>query len=206
MNREDRVCRCRFGKVGGLKGHEPGCPMLQPPAPVPRDPRRLEHPVAAVTGGEAPMDLTGLPAAIGVEIPLTHRVGDYLAQPRMRECGVCHVVDIPFGVDWPYWHEGKPVHQACYPFRKLGRLTLSALSVVPTRTREGDQPLPTDNGGPAMQDLVIADIEARKAVGLSRYGQLLKAFDGRDNLRDIYEELLDAAVYVRKEIYKRDGK
>lgn len=76
----------------------------------------------------------------------------------------------------------------------------------PEKQRDGDQPLPEAVGGPAMQDLLIADMEARKAVGLKRYGQLLKAHDGRDNLRDIYEEMLDAAVYLRKAIYERDGR
>jgi hypothetical protein len=76
----------------------------------------------------------------------------------------------------------------------------------PTRTRAGDQPLPQAVEGPSMQDLVLADIEARKAIGIARYGQLLKAHDGRDNLRDLYEELLDGAIYCRKAIYERDGK
>lgn len=77
---------------------------------------------------------------------------------------------------------------------------------VATRTRAGDQPLPQAVGGPSMQDLVLADIEARKALGIQRYGQLLQAHDGRDNLKDLYEELLDAAIYCRKAIYERDGK
>ncbi len=74
------------------------------------------------------------------------------------------------------------------------------------RRRDGDQPLPGPSDGPAMQDLVIADIEARKQIGIQRYGQTLKAHDGRDNLLDIYQELLDAAIYIRKEMYRRDGR
>lgn len=74
------------------------------------------------------------------------------------------------------------------------------------RTREGDQRLPSPAGGPNMQDLVIKDIEARKEIGLKRYGQLLKADDGRDNLLDAYQEALDLAVYLRKELYRRDRK
>lgn len=56
-----------------------------------------------------------------------------------------------------------------------------------------------------MQTLVIADVEQRRAVGIERYGQGLKPHDGRDNLRDLYEELLDAAIYCRKQIYERDA-
>ena len=75
------------------------------------------------------------------------------------------------------------------------------------RTREGDQPLPLRRDDlPAIQDLVIAEIEARKAVGLKRYGQLLKAHDGRDALQDAYEEAMDLTIYLRKCIYERDGK
>jgi hypothetical protein len=77
---------------------------------------------------------------------------------------------------------------------------------MPTRTREYDQPLPTANDYPAIQNLVIADMEARKQIGIERYGQLLKPFDGRDPLKDLYDELLDGANYVRKLMFERDGK
>lgn len=76
----------------------------------------------------------------------------------------------------------------------------------PTRAdREHDQPLPTQNDRTAIQDLVLADIEKRKAIGLERYGTLLQPFNGRDALRDLYEELLDAVMYVRQCIEERDG-
>lgn len=75
------------------------------------------------------------------------------------------------------------------------------------KQRPEDQPLPERRDDlPAIQDLVLADIEARKALGIQRYGQLLKAHDGRDNLRDLYEELMDACIYARKALYERDGK
>jgi hypothetical protein len=69
-----------------------------------------------------------------------------------------------------------------------------------------DQPTPVKNDRPCIQDMVIADMEARKAVGLKRYGTLLQPFNGRDALRDLYEELLDAAQYVRQEIEERDAR
>lgn len=74
------------------------------------------------------------------------------------------------------------------------------------KEREGDQPLPTVNDNPAIQGLVIADIEARTQVGIQRYGTPLQAHNGRDALRDLYEELLDAANYTRQLLYERDGK
>jgi len=35
--------------------------------------------------------------------------------------------------------------------------------------------------------MVIADIEARRQVGVQRYGTALQAHNGRDALRDAYE-------------------
>jgi|ERR1700733_5061545 len=85
------------------------------------------------------------------------------------------------------------------------------------RQRPGDQPLPVPNDGPSMHDLVTEDLDrhypqafaldlvrddltARKALGLERYGSLLQAHNGRDALRDLYEELLDASVYARQKV------
>lgn len=75
---------------------------------------------------------------------------------------------------------------------------------TPTKQRVGDQPLPNKNDLPVIQDLVMADIETRKKIGLQRYGTLLQPFNGRDAMTDVYEELLDAAIYMRQLIYERD--
>lgn len=69
-----------------------------------------------------------------------------------------------------------------------------------------DQPLPTPNRHPVIQDLVAADLAARRAIGIQRYGTPLQPFNGRDPLRDLYEELIDAVQYVRQVIYERDGR
>jgi hypothetical protein len=71
------------------------------------------------------------------------------------------------------------------------------------KQREGDQQLPVVNDNPAIQDLVTADIEERKRVGVERYGTPLQANNGRDTLRDLYEELLDATMYIRQLIEER---
>jgi hypothetical protein len=75
----------------------------------------------------------------------------------------------------------------------------------PTKQRPGDQPLPEVNGSQFIQDMVIADIEARKQVGIQRYGTALQAHNGRDALQDLYEELIDAAMYVKQLMVERDG-
>lgn len=71
------------------------------------------------------------------------------------------------------------------------------------RQRPGDQPLPTPNDRPHIHDLVAADIQARKELGTRRYGTPLQPHNGRDALRDAYEELLDGACYIRQEIEER---
>lgn len=68
-----------------------------------------------------------------------------------------------------------------------------------------DQPMPEQNGMPAVWDLVMNDIEERDAVGVQRYGTRLQPWNGRDALKDAYSEALDLAVYLRQAIYERDG-
>jgi hypothetical protein len=79
--------------------------------------------------------------------------------------------------------------------------------------RPGDQPPPIPSSGPGMHDVAIAswrehdgtiwpsiirEMEARRDVGLERYGRPLQAWNGRDALRDLLEELLDAAAYTHQ--------
>jgi hypothetical protein len=105
---------------------------------------------------------------------------------------------------------------------------IDAYKAKPTKQREGDQLLPEVNDQPFVQDKVIedlsrgeyfisiedtqswnaewvgdlkrmiADVEARKAIGIERYGTPLQAFNGRDVLQDLYEELIDAATYTKQ--------
>lgn len=65
------------------------------------------------------------------------------------------------------------------------------------RDPETDQALPVKNEQPYIQDLVLADIEERKALGLKKYGTLLQPFNGRSFLQDAYEEALDLVIYLR---------
>ena len=66
-----------------------------------------------------------------------------------------------------------------------------------------DQPPPAPTSGPAIWDLVIADMRERDAAGLARYGTRLQAGNGRDALVDAYQEALDLAVYLRQAIEER---
>jgi hypothetical protein len=51
---------------------------------------------------------------------------------------------------------------------------------------------------------VMEDMRARADMGLKKYGTYLQAHNGRDGLRDAYEEVLDLAVYLRQVIDERD--
>jgi hypothetical protein len=69
-----------------------------------------------------------------------------------------------------------------------------------------EQPAPRSNNLPSVWDLVLADMSNRDAVGRERYGTPLQPHNGRDALKDLYAELLDACVYLRQTLYERDGK
>lgn len=66
-----------------------------------------------------------------------------------------------------------------------------------------EQPAPRETIGRPVWELVIEDMRARDAVGRRRYGVPLQANNGRDALRDAYEEALDLAVYLRQAIEER---
>lgn len=69
-----------------------------------------------------------------------------------------------------------------------------------------DQPAPVHNNLPAVWQLVRQDMIERDQLGRERYGVPLQPHNGRDALVDAYQEILDAAVYLRQAIYERDGK
>lgn len=71
------------------------------------------------------------------------------------------------------------------------------------RQRAGDQPLPVRNDSRDIQSMVIDDIRGRRELGIRRYGTALQPNNGRDALRDLYEELLDAVMYVRQVMAER---
>lgn len=67
------------------------------------------------------------------------------------------------------------------------------------------QPTPTGTGIDIV-DLVRADLESRAAEGEKKYGQRLKAINGRDAMIDAYQEALDLCMYLRHAIEERKSK
>lgn len=66
-----------------------------------------------------------------------------------------------------------------------------------------DQPPHRPSSGDIWR-LVIADMEARRLVGIERYGTPLQPFNGRDALIDAYQEALDLVAYLRQAIEERN--
>jgi hypothetical protein len=66
-----------------------------------------------------------------------------------------------------------------------------------------EQP-PIHNDLPAVWDLVTQDMQARDAMGETKYGTRLQPFNGRDPLWDAYQEALDLCVYLRQAIYEQE--
>jgi hypothetical protein len=82
------------------------------------------------------------------------------------------------------------------------------------RYRPGDQPLPLYVHGMisshqwvinylrfedlpnALHDAACTRINAREAVGIERYGQPLQPGNGRDVMRDVWEETVDQVAYL----------
>lgn len=73
--------------------------------------------------------------------------------------------------------------------------------MIPNLTEE--QAMPVPNASPSVQGMVRADLETREQLGRERYGTALQPNNGRDALRDLYEELLDAACYARQALEER---
>lgn len=66
------------------------------------------------------------------------------------------------------------------------------------------QPAPLDTNNPPVWEVVLADMRARDASGRAKYGKPLTAGNGRDQLVDAYQEVLDLAVYLRAFIIERE--
>jgi hypothetical protein len=45
---------------------------------------------------------------------------------------------------------------------------------------------------------IAQDIEARIAIGERKYGKRLQSFNGRDAVKDLYDEVLDALNYAKQ--------
>lgn len=67
------------------------------------------------------------------------------------------------------------------------------------------EPNPENSCDVAIWDLVFKDMQERDQHGQNQYGVRLGPFNGRDPLIDLYQELMDALVYLRQELYEKYG-
>lgn len=52
---------------------------------------------------------------------------------------------------------------------------------------------------------VIKDMQERMELGRQRYGTYLETFNGRVALQDLYEELMDATMYIKQRIMEEQA-
>lgn len=67
------------------------------------------------------------------------------------------------------------------------------------------QPDPEPNDSTPVVDQLQDYLDARKALGIERYGVPLQAHNGRDALVDAFEEAVDLCVYLGQVLIERDG-
>lgn len=67
------------------------------------------------------------------------------------------------------------------------------------------QPAPSGSGDPIL-GMVLADLTNRALEGKAKYGEPLKARNGRNALWDAYQEALDMCMYLRQAIEEQEGK
>lgn len=67
------------------------------------------------------------------------------------------------------------------------------------------QPKPISGDGSALVlPHVLADLQARADWGLAKYQTYLRTHNGRDAMVDLYQELLDAVMYVKQVMLERE--
>lgn len=71
------------------------------------------------------------------------------------------------------------------------------------QTASPDAKCPKCHPPKSIQDLVIADMEKRKEIGMKTYGTLVYKNNGRDALKDAYEEALDLCIYLKQAMEER---
>lgn len=53
---------------------------------------------------------------------------------------------------------------------------------------------------------VIKDLRQREQVGLKKYGEKLRTFNGRNATQDAYEEALDLSNYLKQKLLEEESK
>lgn len=67
------------------------------------------------------------------------------------------------------------------------------------------EPLPIPNSSRPVWEVVIEDMFQRNEFGKAKYGTPLQANNGRNALKDAYEEVLDLAVYLKQKLMEEQN-
>lgn len=70
-----------------------------------------------------------------------------------------------------------------------------------THTRPQADP---QEGTVSITDAVVQDLQDRRQMGMAKYGTELKAGNGRRPMVDLYQELLDAALYAKQVLIEQE--
>jgi hypothetical protein len=89
-------------------------------------------------------------------------------------------------------------------FAEKERQKLIAATIA-AQNRAWGQPDPTPNDSEDIQSMVIRDIESRRQHGIKTYGTALQAFNGRDAVKDAYEESMDLTMYLKQMLVEDEG-
>lgn len=115
-------------------------------------------------------------------------------------CPICQMDDAVYGPKPPILDPDLNGYQYTVPKPVAPHLS----TITPNLSEPEPAPIPNDR--PAVWDLVIRDMQERDQTGEKKYGVRLQPHNGRDPLIDAYQEILDAAVYLRQAIYEATGK
>lgn len=77
---------------------------------------------------------------------------------------------------------------------------------IPVEGFNWGEPAPVKNDKPAIYKLVLQDVEERAKFGYTKYKTFLQPGNGRNALKDAYEEALDLCMYLRQKLYEEQGK
>ena len=83
------------------------------------------------------------------------------------------------------------------------RTAIDALAPREIGTLRQPQPDLRSNGTP-VHTVVAREIEQRAEMGLYSYNTYLRPHNGRNALVDLYQELLDAVLYLRQHLLEQD--
>ncbi|MGL5282737.1 MAG: hypothetical protein ACRC8W_13500 [Plesiomonas shigelloides] len=107
--------------------------------------------------------------------------------------------DLPHFIGWAWMYQpsSKGVLSTIVLHNESESTNIVKIEWAHQRHTQWVQPTPHGSGDPIL-GMVLADLTNRALVGKEKYGEPLKAHNGRNALQDAYEEALDMCMYLRQ--------